>query len=64
MARTAAADFWSLSRALARTAQLWLAASLVLIASTGQGLAQADPVKGEATFTEAGGYARLVIKLT
>jgi hypothetical protein len=64
MARTAAAGFWSLSRALARTAQLWLAASLVLIASTGQGLAQADPVKGEATFTEAGGYARLVIKLT
>jgi hypothetical protein len=63
MARTAAAGFWSLSRALARTAQLWLAVALVLIASTCQGLAQADPVKGEATFTAAGGYARLVIKL-
>jgi hypothetical protein len=62
MARTAAAGFWSLSRALARTAQLWLAAGLVLIASTCQGLAQADPVKGEATFTASGGYARLVIK--
>src|ERR1700722_11589612 len=62
MARTAAAGFWSLSRALARPAQLWLAAGLVLIASTCQGLAQADPGKGEATFTASGGYARLVIK--
>ena len=32
------------------------------MASTASGLAQADPVKGEATFTASGGYARLVIK--
>jgi hypothetical protein len=62
MGRTAAAGFWSLSRASAWIAQRWLAAGLVLVASTCQGLAQADPVKGDATFTASGGYARLVIK--
>ena len=70
MARTAAAGFWSQVRSSARTARrcLGLAASLaialVLISFTlpaaGQG---ADPVKGDASFSAAGGYARLVIKL-
>jgi tetratricopeptide (TPR) repeat protein len=59
----AAARFWSLCRVCARTAQLWLAAGLVLIASTSLLLAQADPVSGEATLAATGGYARLVIKL-
>jgi tetratricopeptide (TPR) repeat protein len=63
MAPMAAAGFWSLCRVCARTAQLWLAAGLVLIASTSSGLAQADPVSGEATLAATGGYARLVIKL-
>jgi tetratricopeptide (TPR) repeat protein len=59
----AAAGFWSLCRARARTAQLWLAAGLILIASTSPLLAQADMVNGEATLVVSGGYARLVIKL-
>ena len=69
MARTAAAGFWSRVRACARTVRRclggWclLAAGLVLIGSTSPGLCQADPVKGEATFSAAGGYARLVLKL-
>jgi tetratricopeptide (TPR) repeat protein len=36
---------------------------LVLIGSTLPGVCQAVPVKGEATLTVAGGYARLVLKL-
>ena len=69
MARTAAAGFWSLIRASARTAQRclgcrsWLGAGLVLIGLTFSGVCQAQPVKGEATFSAAGGYARLVLKL-
>ena len=41
----------------------WLAAGLALIALTFPGVCQAQAVKGEATFSAGGGYARLVIKL-
>ena len=68
MARTAAAGFWSQARASARTVRRWLrrpsslAAALVLIGLTWSGTSRAaDPVKGEATFSACGGYARLVI---
>jgi tetratricopeptide (TPR) repeat protein len=67
MARTAAAGFWSLARAVAeavcaRARDLPVLAALLigLIAATP---ARADPVRGEATFSAAGGYARLVIRL-
>jgi tetratricopeptide (TPR) repeat protein len=69
MARTAAAGFWSLGRARARTVQRCvggpssLAAGLVLIGLLFSGGCQAEPVRGEATFSAAGGYARLVLKL-
>src|SRR5712664_2557959 len=74
MARTAAARFWSQVRACARTvrrcfgglsfgAPSWLAAALILTGSTLSGVCQAQPVKGEATLTVVGGYARLVLKL-
>jgi len=67
MARTAAAGFWSLGRACARAARRCLlgplTAVLLLSASTSSGLAQSDPVKGEATFSAANGFARLVVKL-
>src|SRR6266851_5276379 len=69
MARTAAAGFWSQARACVRTVQhclgapSWLAAGLILIGLTFSGACRADPVKGEATFSASGGYARLVLKL-
>src|SRR6266403_5429680 len=69
MARAAAAGSWSLGRACARTVQRCLgapsglAAGLLLIGLTFPGACKADPVKGEATFSAAGGYARLVLKL-
>ncbi|HEY3792534.1 MAG TPA: tetratricopeptide repeat protein [Bradyrhizobium sp.] len=69
MARTAADGFWSLARASARTirrwpgALSWLAAVLIVIGSTAAARCENDPVKGEATLSAAGGYARLVIKL-
>jgi tetratricopeptide (TPR) repeat protein len=69
MALMAAAGFWSLVRACARTVRrcpsgLSLAAAgLFLIGATSPGLCQADPVKGEATFSVTNGYARLVLKL-
>ena len=66
----AAAGFWSRGRACARTARLclggWssLAAGLVLIGLTSSAFSQTEPpVRGEATFSASGGYARLVIKL-
>jgi tetratricopeptide (TPR) repeat protein len=40
-----------------------LAAGLILAALTGPGDCRAEPVKGEASFSAQGGYARLVIKL-
>jgi tetratricopeptide (TPR) repeat protein len=68
MARGAAAGFWSLGRARARTSRhglgrrSWIAAGLVLIGSMLAGACRAEPVKGEATLSAAGGYARLVLK--
>ena len=38
-------------------------AGLVLVGLTTPGICQTDAVKGEATFSAAGGYARLVLKL-
>src|SRR5260221_4190377 len=69
MARTAAAAFWSLGRAGARTLPRSagepssLKACLILIALMFSGASQAEPVKGEASFSAASGYARLVFKL-
>ncbi|MBR0896338.1 tetratricopeptide repeat protein [Bradyrhizobium tropiciagri] len=65
MARTAAAETWSLGRAWARTARLCLLATgLALTTLTYSTAARAeDPVPGEATFSAANGYARLVLKL-
>ncbi|MGN1287081.1 MAG: hypothetical protein ACI4XG_10950, partial [Bradyrhizobium sp.] len=65
MARTAAAGTWSLGRAWARTARLCLLATgLALTTLTFSTAAHADdPVPGEATFSAANGYARLVLKL-
>ena len=69
MARRAAAGFGSLGRACARTIQRglkapsWFATGLVLIALIFPGAGRADPIKGEATFSAGGGFARLVLKL-
>ena len=67
MARTAAAETWSLGRAWARTARLCLLATgLVLTTLTYPATVRAQdlsPVPGEATFSAANGYARLVLKL-
>src|ERR1700759_5862875 len=65
MARTAAADDRSPARACARAvrrcfaALLCLASGLLVVAAH----AQTQPVKGEASFSAADGYARLVLKL-
>ncbi|MGY3588099.1 tetratricopeptide (TPR) repeat protein [Bradyrhizobium sp. USDA 4341] len=67
MARTAAAETWSLGRAWARTARLCLLATgLALATITYPATVRAQdppPVPGEATFSAANGYARLVLKL-
>ena len=70
MGRTAAAGIWSLGRALARTARHCLRPSSslsVLLAVAGLTFSLPcradDPVRGEATFSASGGYARLVLKL-
>src|SRR5258708_18923579 len=76
MARTAATGFWSQVCACARSARRcpggpswlaagpsWLAAGLVLIATTFSGACQAQAVKGEASLSVGGGFARLVLKL-
>jgi len=41
----------------------WLAAGLVLIGVAFPGIGRAEPIKGDAAFSENGGYARLVLKL-
>ncbi|HZC97774.1 MAG TPA: hypothetical protein VE267_16915, partial [Bradyrhizobium sp.] len=71
MGRTAAAGIWSHGRAWARTAghYLGLPPSLaVVLVLTGLMFSSAcradDPVKGEASFSASGGYARLVLKLS
>jgi tetratricopeptide (TPR) repeat protein len=69
MARKAAAGFWSQVRVGARTAwrclggSSWLAAGLVLAGLTFSGACRAEPVKGEASVSVSGGYARLILKL-
>jgi tetratricopeptide (TPR) repeat protein len=69
MARTAAAGIWSRGRAWARPVQRclggpgWRGALLALIALTFPGDCRAQAVKGEASFSAGGGYARLVLKL-
>jgi tetratricopeptide (TPR) repeat protein len=69
MPRAAAAGFWSLFRACAGAVRRGLgrssrlAAGLVLTGSMACGVCHADAIKGEATFAESGGYARLVLKL-
>ncbi len=64
----AAAGFWSLARAVAqgvrshvRRASAFLGCLLIGLGAAS--VARAEPVRGEATFSAAGGYARLVIKL-
>jgi tetratricopeptide (TPR) repeat protein len=70
MARTAAAGFGSWARAYARGARrclgmpCWLAAGLVLAATAFSSPGLAEPVKGEATFAAANGFARLVLKFS
>src|SRR5437764_11600187 len=64
MARTAAADDGAQARAYARAVRRCLAAVLlVTLATVSTGWAQAQPVKGEATFSAVDGFARLVLKL-
>ncbi|MGY8664613.1 tetratricopeptide repeat protein [Bradyrhizobium sp. UFLA05-109] len=70
MARQAAAGFWSQARALVLTSALgarrYASCVAVLAACLLIGLvspARAEPVRGEATFSAGGGFARLVIKL-
>jgi hypothetical protein len=69
MARKLAIGFWSRVRASARTVRAcaggWppLAIGLVLLGLAYPAFGQADPVKGEATFSASGGYARMVFKL-
>src|ERR1700728_712067 len=69
MPRAAAAGFWSrvracaaaLRRCLGRPSRL--AAGLVVAGAMVSGVCRADPIKGEATFAEAGGYGRLGLQL-
>src|ERR1700709_1379781 len=64
MGRRAAAGVSLLGRALARTARHCLVLLPLLASLTLPQAAQADdPVKGEATFSASGGYARLMLKL-
>lgn len=65
MARTAVAGVWSLTRAGARGAMRLVGlacAGVILLALTLPAAAQSDPVKGDATFSAAAGFARLVFK--
>ncbi|WP_407194444.1 tetratricopeptide repeat protein [Bradyrhizobium sp. STM 3566] len=67
MAREAAAGFVSRARALARGLSRHVRGATLLAACSLIGLAAparaADPIRGEATFSAGGGFARLVIKL-
>src|SRR5262249_3070855 len=71
MARTAAAGSWSLGRACARAirycarARSLLATALIAILGILMlpGACNAQAVRGEASFSAANGYARLVLKL-
>src|SRR3954464_13208264 len=67
MAREAAAGFVSRARALARRLSRHVRAAPLLAASLLIGFTApvraADAIRGEATFSASGGFARLVIKL-
>jgi tetratricopeptide (TPR) repeat protein len=67
MAREAAAGLLSRARAVARALprHVLLVCALAAVPLTGPGGAAraADPIRGEATFSSGGGFARLVIKL-
>ena len=69
MARTAAADCWSRARVGARAVRRCPALSSIIVfglfalAFLFPDVCQAQPVKGEASFSAADGYARLVLKL-
>jgi hypothetical protein len=69
MARRAAAGSWSLGRAFARAARhcfggpVSLVAGLILIGVLLPGACRADPVRGEASLSAGGGFARLVFRL-
>ncbi|MGB6397026.1 MAG: tetratricopeptide repeat protein, partial [Bradyrhizobium sp.] len=68
MARTAVTGPWSHFRAAARTVRRCLArssllAAVLVMSGLASGARGADAVKGEATFSASGGYARLVLKL-
>ena len=60
MACIAARGFWSQLRARARVVRLCLVAASLILSG---GIAQAQTVKGEASFSASGGYARLLFKL-
>src|SRR4051812_10934219 len=69
MARAGVAGLFSLARICLRNVprwpatRAWLSAALVLAGLTFAGACRADPIKGEATFSASGGFARLVFKL-
>ena len=68
MGQRAAAGTGSQGRALARAARLCLGRPLALVLllaglAVSQPCRADDPVRGEATFTSGGGFARLVLKL-
>ena len=64
MDRTAAADDWSQACACARRCLSACGViGVFLLTSLFSGACQAQPVKGDAAFSAAGGYARLVLKL-
>ena len=65
----ATVSHWSQARAWLRAVRRhlgwpnWLASGLFLAVALASGSCVAEPVKGEATLSVAGGYARLVLKL-
>jgi tetratricopeptide (TPR) repeat protein len=63
MARTAAAGTWSLTSACARAIGCWAAFAALFFVTTFSAECRAEPIKGEATLTASGGFARLVVKL-
>ena len=68
MGQRAAAGTGSQGRALARVARLCLGRPLAFVLlfaglAVSQPCRADDPVRGEATFTSGGGFARLVLKL-
>src|SRR2546425_12638715 len=68
MGQRAAAGTGSQGRALARAARLCLGRPLAFVLllaglAVSQPCRADDPVRGEATFTSTGGFARLVLKL-